>query len=171
MGLSCGAAGLSSILATELCFLLPSSPSLPPPPPSLPPTLLLPLPPPPPSLPPTHPQFDETMIVYDACRLIRERVPDAAQGQRESPTLPLSGRGYSGPSEGRGSLCSRPEAVTSVLSGSTLACCAGVLVPCLPPATRAGGHGACGARSIHTAQKEECSSGISYSSGGLPGGV
>ena len=24
------------------------------------------------------------MIVYDACRLIRERVPDAAQGQRKS---------------------------------------------------------------------------------------
>ena len=23
------------------------------------------------------------MIVYDACRLIRERVPDAAQGQRK----------------------------------------------------------------------------------------
>ncbi len=23
------------------------------------------------------------MIVYDACRVIRERVPDAAQGQRE----------------------------------------------------------------------------------------
>ena len=33
----------------------------------------------------THTQFDETMIVYDACRLIRERVPDAASGQRESP--------------------------------------------------------------------------------------
>lgn len=31
-----------------------------------------------------HTQFDETMIVYDACRLIRERVPDAASGQRES---------------------------------------------------------------------------------------
>lgn len=30
-------------------------------------------------------QFDESMIVYDACRLIRERVPDAAQGQRKSP--------------------------------------------------------------------------------------
>ena len=26
---------------------------------------------------------EESMIVYDACRLIRERVPDAAQGQRE----------------------------------------------------------------------------------------
>ena len=31
----------------------------------------------------TLPQFEETMIVYDACRLIRERVPDAASGQRE----------------------------------------------------------------------------------------
>ncbi len=30
----------------------------------------------------TPSQFDETMIVYDACRLIRERVPDAASGQR-----------------------------------------------------------------------------------------
>ena len=28
-------------------------------------------------------QFEESMIVYDACRLIRERVPDAASGQRE----------------------------------------------------------------------------------------
>ena len=28
------------------------------------------------------------MIVYDACRLIRERVPDAAQGQRKSTILP-----------------------------------------------------------------------------------
>ncbi len=28
-------------------------------------------------------QFEESMIVYDACRLIRERVPDAAQGQRK----------------------------------------------------------------------------------------
>ena len=36
-----------------------------------------------PSLTHTPPQFEETMIVYDACRLIRERVPDAASGQRE----------------------------------------------------------------------------------------
>lgn len=28
-------------------------------------------------------QFEESMIVYDACRLIRERVPDAASGQRK----------------------------------------------------------------------------------------
>ncbi len=34
--------------------------------------------------PPPLTQFDETMIVYDACRLIRERVPDAASGQRKS---------------------------------------------------------------------------------------
>jgi hypothetical protein len=26
-------------------------------------------------------QFEESMIVYDVCNLIRERVPDAAQGQ------------------------------------------------------------------------------------------
>jgi talin len=26
-------------------------------------------------------QFDESMIIYDACRIIRERIPDAAQGQ------------------------------------------------------------------------------------------
>jgi len=31
-------------------------------------------------------QFDESMIVFDACRLIRDRVPDAAQGQRMSHT-------------------------------------------------------------------------------------
>ena len=36
-------------------------------------------------------QFEESMIVYDACRLIRERVPDAAQGQRKrSLSLSLS---------------------------------------------------------------------------------
>ena len=28
-------------------------------------------------------QFEESMIVYDACRLIRERVPDADSGQRK----------------------------------------------------------------------------------------
>ena len=28
-------------------------------------------------------QFEESMIIYDVCRLIRERVPDAAQGQRK----------------------------------------------------------------------------------------
>ena len=26
-------------------------------------------------------QFDENVVVYDAMRIIRERVPDAAQGQ------------------------------------------------------------------------------------------
>ena len=29
------------------------------------------------------PQFEESMMVFDACRLIRERVPDAVQGQRK----------------------------------------------------------------------------------------
>ena len=36
------------------------------------------------------PQFDESMIVFDACKLIRDRVPDAAEGQRTSTYPPLS---------------------------------------------------------------------------------
>jgi len=34
-------------------------------------------------------QFDENVVVYDAMRIIRERVPDAAQGQGKRPR-PLS---------------------------------------------------------------------------------
>ena len=30
-------------------------------------------------------QFDENVVVYDAMRIIRERVPDAAQGQGKRP--------------------------------------------------------------------------------------
>ena len=32
-------------------------------------------------------QFDENVVVYDAMRIIRERVPDAAQGQGTVPSV------------------------------------------------------------------------------------
>lgn len=35
-------------------------------------------------------QFEPSTMVYDACRIIRERVPEAQLGQRESTHNPVS---------------------------------------------------------------------------------
>lgn len=35
-------------------------------------------------------QFEPSTVVYDACRIIRERVPEAQLGQREFWLLPLT---------------------------------------------------------------------------------
>lgn len=34
-------------------------------------------------------QFEPSTMVYDACRIIRERVPEAQLGQRESTSEPM----------------------------------------------------------------------------------
>lgn len=58
-------------------------------------------------------QFEPSTMVYDACRMIRERVPEAQMGQRKSAVTPSSP-------------CS---ALLLLGSSPVLSCCPGLCFP------------------------------------------